>query len=221
MSETPEIRILLTEDHVVVRDGLKGLLESEPGFRVVAEAINGRAALDLLDKGLQTDVLLTDLNMPEMGGLELTQRTVAKYPGLRVIILSALDNEKYVIQTFKAGAVGFVLKNVTADELKFAVRHVYTGNDYVCSELTSKFINRLLNLPEPPDLEAMHDIQFNARETEVLLLLADGMTNQEIADKLFTSKRTVEGYRENMITKAGVRNTVALIRFAVSRGIIS
>lgn len=215
------IRIILAEDHNIVRDGIRSLFSSEPGYEVIAEAGNGKEVLELLEGGLQADILLTDLNMPMMGGQELTAVIAEKYPGLKVIILTALDNEKYVLQTFKAGAVGFMLKNVMADELKFAVRHVYAGFNYVCSELTTKFINRMLILPEPTELEPVQGISFSEREVEVLSLLAAGFTNQEIADKLFTSRRTVEGYRENMIAKTGMRNTVALVHFASVNGVIS
>jgi DNA-binding NarL/FixJ family response regulator len=215
------INIILAEDHNIVRDGLKSLLKGESTFHIAAEAKDGKEVLDILQTGLQADILLTDMNMPIMGGLELTETVGKQYPNLKTIVLSALDNEKYVIQAFKTGASGYLLKSASADELTFAIKHVFAGYQYVCSDLTIRFLNRVLTIPDPIDVEKINDVDFSAREIEVLTLLADGMTNQEVADKLFTSKRTVEGYRENMIGKAGVRNTVALIRFAILRGIIS
>lgn len=215
------IQIILAEDHNIVRDGLRSLFDGEGDFKVVAEAKNGQEVLELLENGVVADILLTDINMPVVGGLELAGIVSKQYPALKTVVLSALDNEKYVIQAFKAGSVGFVLKSIAAEELKFAVRHVFSGNQYICSELTSKFLKRILAIPELVELEAVNDVSFSEREVEVIALLASGMTNQEIADKLFTSKRTVEGYREAMIAKSGVRNTIALVHFAVSHGIIN
>jgi DNA-binding NarL/FixJ family response regulator len=215
------IKIILVEDHNIVRDGLRSLLESEADFEVVAEAKNGAEVLSMLQGGLQADVLLTDMSMPVMGGMELLDEVKNHYPGLRVVVLSAHDHEKYVLQSFKSGAMGYVLKSVSADELVFAIKHVSAGFQYICSEFTVRFLNRILSVPEPVINEQSQDVGFTDREIQVLAYLADGMTNQEIASKLFTSKRTVEGYRENMISRTGVRNTVALIRYAVSNGIIN
>ncbi|MGY3211417.1 response regulator [Mucilaginibacter sp. HD30] len=215
------IRIILAEDHNIVRDGLRSLIAGEPDLEVVAEAINGQEVVKLLEAGLPVDIILTDMNMPVLSGLELTRLIEEKYPHINTIVISALDNEKYVIQSFKAGAEGFVLKSVTTQELLFAIRHVFNGNYYICSELTTKFLNRVLTIPEPVDNQLIIDAPFSQKEVEVLTLLADGLTNQEIADKLFASKRTVEGYRESMISKTGVRNTAALIRFAMAHGVIN
>lgn len=215
------INIILAEDHNIVRDGLRSLLQGESNFQIVAEAKNGVEVIGALEGGLQADILLTDMNMPVMSGMEVLAEVKKQYPGLRVIILSALDNEKYVFQSFKAGALGYILKSTSADELIFAIKHISAGYQYICSELTIRFLNRMLTIPEPVNVERIQDIEFSDREIEVLAYLADGMTNQEIASKLFTSKRTVEGYRENMIARTGVRNTVALIRFAVAHGIIN
>ena len=215
------IRIILAEDHNIVRDGLRSLIAGEPDLEVVAEATNGREVLGVLENGLEADIIFTDMNMPVLGGLELTRIIEERYPHIRTLVISALDNEKYVIQTFKAGAEGFILKSVTTQELLFAIRHVFNGNVYICSELTTKFLNRILTIPEPTDAQLSIDAPFSPKEVEVLSLLADGLTNQEIADKLFASKRTVEGYRESMISKTGVRNTAALIHFAMAHGVIN
>ena len=215
------INIILAEDHNIVRDGLRSLLQGESDFKIVAEAKNGAEVISALQTGLQADILLTDMNMPVMSGMELLEEVKKQYPGLKVIILSALDNEKYVFQSFKAGALGYILKSISADELIFAIKHISVGYQYICSELTIRFLNRMLTVPEPVNVERIQDIEFSDREIEVLHYLADGMTNQEIASKLFTSKRTVEGYRENMIARTGVRNTVALIKYAIVNGIIN
>jgi DNA-binding NarL/FixJ family response regulator len=214
------INIMLAEDHKIVRDGLKFILEKEPEFNIVAEVNNGKEVIEAFNKSIQVDILLSDMNMPVMGGQELTQWIKANQPQVQVIILTALDIEEYVIKTFKAGACGYLLKNISADELHFAIRHVHAKNQYVCSELTMRFVNRLVTMPDHTSTEMQAGLEFSSRELEILTLLADGFTNQEIADKLFTSKRTVEGHRQNLIDKTGVRNTAALIRFAVLNGII-
>lgn len=214
------INIMLAEDHKIVRDGLKFILEKEPDFNIVVEVNNGKEVIEAFNHGAQIDVILSDMNMPGMGGQEITQWVHANHPQVRVIILTALDNEEYVIKAFKAGACGYLLKNITADELHFAIKHVAAKNQYICTELTMRFVNRLVSMPDLSGTEMQAGLEFTSRELEILTLLADGFTNQEIADKLFTSKRTVEGHRQNMIDKTGVRNTAALIRFAVLNGIV-
>ncbi len=215
------ISILLVEDHTIVRDGLKIILQSNSEFTIAAEAANGQEALDLLKSGIKADVILTDLNMPVMGGLDLAGAINERYPQIRLIVLSAFDNEKFLLQAFKAGAKGYLLKNVQPRELKFAISHVNDGAEYICSELTSRFMHRMLSLPDLRNEAPIDDIKFSDRDIDVLNYLAEGFTNQEIADKLFTSKRTIEGYRENMINRTGARNTVALIRYALIHGVIS
>ncbi|WP_295771031.1 response regulator transcription factor [uncultured Mucilaginibacter sp.] len=215
------VDIIIAEDHSIVRHGLRSLLQIVPDLNVVAEARNGAETVSLLEEGVQANLLLTDINMPVLNGIELTKQVSVQFPHLKSIVLSALDDERYVVQSFKAGAHGFILKNTSADELVFAIKHVSAGNQYICSELTIKFLNRMMTSSEPLKSDDVNEIKFSARETEVLNYLADGLTNQEIADKLFTSKRTVEGYRESMITRTGVRNTVALIRFAMRFGVIN
>jgi len=215
------INIVLAEDHNIVRNGIISLLEKEPDIRITGAATNGREVLSLLEKGTHADVILADMNMPEMGGLELIANIKEKYLECRVIVLSALDHEKYVIKAIQAGASGYLLKNVSADELLFAIRHVMLRNLYVCSEITGKFIKRLLTIPDPEVMHELNDVEFSLREIEVLGLITEGYTNQEIADMLFSSKRTIEGQRQALIDKTGARNTAALVRFAIINGLVS
>jgi DNA-binding NarL/FixJ family response regulator len=215
------IEIVLAEDHNIVRNGIISLLEKEPDIHVAGAATNGREVLDLLESGTRADVILADMNMPEMGGIDLTANIKEKYPDCKVIILSALDHEKYVIKAFQAGASGYLLKSVSADELVFAVKHTLVNNLYICSELTSKFLKRLLTIPDPETLQEINDIEFSTKEIEVLGLITEGYTNQEIADKLFIGKRTVESQRQALIDKTGSRNTAALVRFAITNGIVN
>jgi DNA-binding NarL/FixJ family response regulator len=175
------INIVLAEDHNIVRSGIISLLEKEPDVHVAGAAKNGREVLALLESGTQADIVLADMNMPEMGGIELTTTVKEKYPDCKVVILSALDHEKYVIKAFQAGASGYLLKSVSADELVFAVKHTLLNNLYICSELTSKFLKRLLTIPDPATLHEINDIEFSSKEIEVLGLITEGYTNQEIA----------------------------------------
>ena len=216
------IKVLLAEDHNVVRNGIKSLLEKETKFEVVGEATNGQQALNLLTKGLKVDIILADLNMPEVSGIEVATEVKDKYPTVKVIILSMLDHEKYILEAFKQGASAYILKNVTADELIFAIKHVCNNNErYICSELALRLLDKLLQKPETVTATETPAIELSRREVEVLVLIAEGFTNQEIADKLFTSKRTVEGHRQNLIDKTSTRNTAALIRYAIVSGLIN
>lgn len=214
------INILLAEDHNIVRNGIRSVLEKEDTIHVSGEAVNGAEALAFLANGHNINVLVADMNMPVIGGVELTEQIRKDYPDLKVIILSALDHEKYVIKAFQSGVNGYLLKSAGAEELIFAIKHVYNNNQYICSELTNRFLTRLLTIPDPITSENVNNIEFSSRELEVLGFIAEGFTNQEIADKIFTSRRTIEGHRQSLMDKTGSRNSAALVRFAIINGII-
>ncbi|NCD69637.1 response regulator [Mucilaginibacter agri] len=215
------INILLVEDHKIVRNGVRSLLEKDPGFNITGEAANGIDILQMLDAGTEADIILADINMPGLSGLELIAELKKTTHKAKVIVLTMLDHERYVAKAFKAGAMGYLLKNTGPDELIFAIKHVHTGGKYLFSELAVKLLDRLSNGRDIMILDNPSDIDFSKRETEILTLIAEGFTNQEIADKLFTSKRTIEGHRQSMIDKTGTRNTAALVRFALLNGVIS
>ncbi|RYE39555.1 MAG: response regulator transcription factor, partial [Sphingobacteriales bacterium] len=210
------LRILLAEDHNIVRNGIRMLLEADEHITIAAEATNGLEVLTILETGIEVDIVLADINMPEMDGLALIKELKTKFPHILVIILSMHDNEKYITQAFNEGASAYLLKSVSADELLFTLRHIHSGGKYLCSELTMKLLGKLLSDRNLTG-ETSH-VDFSIREIEVLKLIAEGMTNLEMADKLFISKRTVEGHRQSLIEKTGARNTAALIRYAVVHG---
>jgi len=214
------VHIILADDHLIVRGGIKAMLEKEKSFQVTGEAGNGAEVLDLLEQGTKADIILVDMNMPVMGGIELTERLKEGYPDIKVIILSALDTEKYVIKAFKSGAWGYLLKNISKSELIFSICYTHEYGQYLCAELSGRFLNRLLTIPEPATNEDAQNIEFSDLDIEILTLLSEGFTNQEVADKLFTSKRTVENHRQQLIDRTGSRNTIALIRFAIINGVI-
>ncbi|MES3018261.1 MAG: response regulator transcription factor [Bacteroidota bacterium] len=218
------IKIVLTEDHKIVRSGIRSLLESEEDIEIVGEACNGSELLELFEKGeidANEVLLITDINMPGINGIDMIPGLLDTYPKLKTVVLSMLSHEKYVLKAFQAGANGYMLKNVSSEELLFGIRHIFNnGQRYLCTELSIELLDRQLGRSYviTEDLPA---VDLSKREKEILSLIAEGYTNQEIADKIFTSKRTVEGHRQNLIDKTQSRNSAALIRYAVLRGIVN
>ncbi len=215
------IKIILAEDHTIVMNGIRNLLEKVAQFEIVGEAANGAEVLQLIEKGANPDIILADMNMPQMNGMEMAEKLKAASSSAKIILLTMIDHEKYVVNAFKAGVKGYLLKSINADELIFAINHIHGDGHYISSELSMRFLNRLIQLPELVISENTSDVVFSKREMEVLMLTAEGFTNQEIAEKLFTSKRTVEGHRQSMINKTGTRNTIALIKYVIQHGVIS
>lgn len=211
------IRIILAEDHTIVRNGIRSLLEVDAGFSVIGEADSSQKALDLLKDGLEADIILVDLNMPGINGMELIEKLKQVAPLLKVVVLTMNDHEKYVVKACQAGAAGYLLKTVSPNELLFAIRHIYEGGRYICNELCL----RLLDIRIHQTDTTFQDIELSKREGEILTLIAEGYTNSEIAESLFTSKRTVEGHRQSLLEKTGSRNTASLIKFAIMKGLIN
>ncbi|WP_343534337.1 response regulator transcription factor [Pedobacter sp.] len=217
-----KINILLADDHHLVRDGIKSLLLKYSDFNVVGESGNGAEAMEIIrDSEEPIDLVLADINMPEMNGLDLCKQISDLYPKTRVIMLSMLDHEKYVSQALQVGAKGYLLKSVNEEELIFSIKQVMSNSFYICSELAYQLLSKSLmgvRIGTKPNHQVK--IDFSNREVEILELIADGYTNLEIAEKLFTSKRTVEGHRLQMISKTGVRNTASLIKYCLIHGIL-
>lgn len=215
------IKIILVEDHLVVRNGIKLLLDSSGEIEIINEAKDGSELLDLLNKGIQPDIVITDIDMPLMDGFEVTTYLSEKHPEIHVILLSMLNTADQVIDAFKRGAKGYLVKNVSYNELIFAVKHVANGGRYVCQELSMLMIDLLSN-STPPTYKKETDLNLDLseREVEVLQLISEGFTNMEIADKLFLSKRTVEGHRQSLINKVKVKNSAELIKFAVQHHMV-
>ncbi|MGN0020702.1 MAG: response regulator [Sphingobacterium hotanense] len=216
-----EVKILLAEDHLVVRNGIKLLLDSQQDFQVIGDVNNGREVLDLLDNGLAVDVIITDIGMQEVDGLQLIREVSERYPHIKVLVLTMLDCDQHVARAFEYGAKGYLIKNVGAEEMLFAIQHVMRGGRYLCEELSMGFIEKAIvrNNNQPVNLDPT-ELDLTSRELEVLELLGEGYTNLEISKKLFLSKRTVEGHRQNLIDKTKSKNTPALIKFAVQNGLI-
>jgi two-component system response regulator NreC len=211
------IKIILAEDHQIVRDGIRGILDQETDMQVIYEAINGREVLDYLKEGEKPDLILTDMNMPELNGMDMIGALQIEYP---VLVLSMLDNENYVLETIQAGARGYLLKNVSKKEMLFAIRYIADGGTYICSEICLKTLNNLARIKGMPSNKVELNIEFSEREMEVLKLIAEGFTNKEMANKLFSSRRTIEGHRLSLMEKTGSKNTATLIKFSVQNNLV-
>ncbi|MGN6180198.1 MAG: response regulator [Mucilaginibacter sp.] len=213
------IKIILAEDHNIIRKGIRKILEKDNRFDIVGEAANGVEVIDMVKGGTIPDIIIADINMPQMNGHELVEKlkeTPAR--NAKIVFLTIADDERNILSALSNGVHGYLLKNIGTDELIFALNYVAADKRYVSAELSTRLLQRIKIAQD--GLEKNH-IDFSRREREVLDLIAHGYTNQEIADKLFTSRRTVEGHRQAMISKASVRNSAELIRFAVKHSLIS
>jgi DNA-binding NarL/FixJ family response regulator len=209
--------ILLADDHHLVRQGLKALLDGERHFRLVGEAGDGIEALKLAER-LRPDVLITDLVMPGLNGLEVTRQVMKTVSKTRVVILSMYDNDAYVFEALRNGASAYVLKGSQASDLVKAVREVAAGRRYLSpplSELSLElYVRKVKSQPDDP-----YEL-LTTREREVLQMVAEGHTSAEIATRLYISPRTAEGHRANLMRKLGFQNHTDLILFALKRGIL-
>jgi DNA-binding NarL/FixJ family response regulator len=215
------IRVFLVDDHPIVRDGIRSLLEREPTVQVVGTAGNGQELLDQLPH-TSADLVLIDINMPVMDGHETTLRLREDYPAVRVLALSMLVEELYIGRMLDAGASGYLLKSTGKDEIIHAIRMVMDGKQFLCSEIGLTMLRKVLdwNTSGSAPAGGQKSQLLSKREMEVLQLIAEGLTNAEIADQLFTSKRTVETHRQNILEKTQAKNTAALVKIALSDGLI-
>ena len=210
------IRILIADDHGVLRAGLRALLNAEPDLEVVGEAADGNEALRLAEK-LRPDVLLLDISMPGPGGIEVTRRVKRTLPDTRVLILTVHEDEGLLREAIRAGAAGYIVKRAVESELINAIHAVWRGDLYVHPAMTRALLKDLQAsaAPEQPLVEPL-----TPRETEVLSLIAQGYTNRQIAEKLSISVRTVESHRANITGKLGLRSRVELVRYAREHGLL-
>ena len=210
------INILLADDHHLVRQGVRVLLEGESDFMVVGEAADATEVVQQSER-LRPDVILLDLMMPGIHGLAALRQVAKCAPQINVLILSMYSNEAYVFEALRDGAAGYVLKSSRADELVLAVREVMAGRRYLSPPLTEKVVEAYRQSTGGVVLDPYDTL--TAREREVLYLVSQGMSNAGIADKLFISARTVETHRANLMRKLNLRSHTELIRYALSRGI--
>lgn len=209
------IRILIADDHGVVAEGLKHLIEAQPDMQVVAMAPDGREAVRLAREAAP-DVVLMDLSMPELNGADATRSILEREARCRVIVLSMYADRAYVRRALKAGASGYVVKRSAAKEVVEAIRAVYAGQRYLSPKVADVVIDDYAAEDKQDPLARL-----SAREREVLQLLAEGRTGAEIATRLALSQKTVETYRARLVEKLGIRDVAGLVKFAIQRGIVS
>lgn len=208
-----ERRIILVDDHSLFRNGLRGLLERCAGCRVVGEAGSGEEFLAMLD-GVEADIVFMDFAMPGLDGAQTTERALARRPELRIITLSMFGEESYYSRMVEAGAKGFLLKDSDIGDVLEAMDTVMAGGSYFSPQLLSLLTGRMRTREDVPDE------QLSSREREILVAVCQGLSNQEIADALFISKRTVDKHRANILEKTGCKNTASLVVYAIRNGIV-
>lgn len=211
------IRVLVVDDHTVLRDTLRLLLEMNGEVEVVGEAADGRQAIDLAEQ-LRPDVILMDTAMPGLNGIEATTVIRKRLPKVKVLILSGYGHEDQVRNALRAGASGYVLKSSSSEELLLAIRTVSQSNTYLSQSLAEG--DRLRSYLLASEGRTTREASLSAREREVLQLIAEGYTNKAIAERLFISVKTVEAHKEHIVQKLGVRGSAELIRYAIRKGLI-
>ena len=214
------IRVVIADDHAVVREGIRHVLAQDGGFDVVGEAANGEQAVALA-KELSPDVVVLDLSMPVLSGLEAAERIRSAVPGTRVLVLSIHDHEEYILQSVRAGAQGYLRKDSSPAELRGAIRAVHAGGSFFGAPAAQALATALRDEPNahtpPPSKLSL----LTAREREVLIEIARGLSNKEIAGRFGISVRTVESHRESVMRKLEMRGVAALTRFVVDSGLLN
>ena len=211
-------RIVIVEDHAIIREGLRSLLSSTKEFDIVGEAENGREAIGCIER-LKPDLVLTDLSMPKMDGMDMIETIKRQSPKTKIIALTVHRGEEYVVATLKAGADGYVLKEAPYSELMMAIRSVLKGKHYLTPEISGKLIEGYLEGRK----DKIHSIwdALTKREREIVKLIGEGYKNKDIADQLYISVNTVEKHRSNAMEKLNVHNTAALVALAIEKGLVT
>ena len=213
-----KIKILIADDHAVVREGTRQILEQEPDLEVIAEAVDGEEAIKFAGS-FRPDLAIIDIAMPKVDGIEATKQIKALYPTISVLILTAYDDDQFVFGLLEAGAAGYLLKSVRGKELVDAVRQVYAGESVLHPTIARKVLNHFVTTPDKSDIHK--DKVLSKRETEVLRLATQGLNNQEIADKLYLSLRTVQAHLGHIFSKLQVSSRTEAVVKALKEGWIS
>lgn len=209
-------KIIIVDDHHLFRNGLKLLLNGIENFKVINEAENGIELLEILSKDGIPDVILLDIEMPKMNGIETAEKVLELYPEAKIIVLSMYGDEEYYYKMINIGAKGFLLKNSNINDVESAIVCICKGGNYFSAELLLNTIKNIKKINKQPEV----DSGLSEREIEILIDICKGLSNQEIADKLFISKRTVDKHRANIMEKTNAKNTANLIMYSIKNNIV-
>jgi DNA-binding NarL/FixJ family response regulator len=212
-------RIVIAEDHTILREGLRSLLSSDPNFEIIGEAEDGREAIRCVEK-FKPDLILMDLSMPRMNGMEAISEIKKRFKETKILVLTVHKTEEYILATLKAGADGYILKDSTHAELMMAVKNVLSGKQYISPGISEKVIEGYLEGRKTLKTRTAWET-LTQREREILKLIAEGYKNKEIADALCISVKTVEKHRANLMEKLDLHNVQALTTIAIEKGIVS
>ena len=213
-----KIKILLVDDHKILRDGICSIVKGYKDMEVIGEAADGKTALRLVDE-LSPEVVIMDISMPDLNGIDATRRIIADHPKIKVIALSMHHDKQFVSEIFKAGASGYLLKDCAFDELEHAVRIVMDGKTYINPQIASLVIESLVSQPQAASQKTFSLL--TDREREVLQLIAEGQSTKEIALKLSVSAKTIESHRRQVMGKLNIRNVAKLTKYAIREGLTS
>jgi DNA-binding NarL/FixJ family response regulator len=213
------IKVLIADDHKMFRDGIRAILEQEADMEIVGEAGSAQQIFDLLGK-VQPDVILMDITLGEANGIEITKILRQKYPDLFVLVISMHAESNYILKMLEIGAAGYILKDSGKNEMLNAVRAVAAGDSYFSQQVSSVMVAYLNRKGLPQSQSARKEVLLTRREMEVLKLIAGEFSNQEIAEKLFISTRTVDTHRRNLLEKLGLKNTAGLVKYAMQHGLM-
>jgi two-component system response regulator NreC len=213
------IRVLIADDHALLREGLRALLALSEDIEVVGEAADGLEALEKVPE-LKPDVVIMDIVMPRMNGLEATRLIRERHPESRVLILSMYDDHEYVVQIIQAGASGYVLKRVVTEDLVRAIHEVHAGESFLYPPIAAKLIGDYLRVTRGELRESLGE-PLTSREREILKLIAEGFTNQEIAGQLGLSRKTVDSHRANAMRKLDLHDVTEVVKYAIRTGLIT
>jgi len=215
-----KIKVALVDDHQLVRDGIRALITGLPDIEVISEAFDANSTLENLQHN-KPDVIIVDISLPGISGIELAGIITKDYPTVKVIMLSMYTNQEFIFNAIKYGAKGYLPKNITREELVDAIHEVYKGNEYFSKDVSNIILkNYLKQVKDPERADAYQDQKLTPRELEILKFVAEGYSNQLIADKLFISVRTVESHKNHIMQKLELTTTVDLVKYALKNKII-
>lgn len=218
--EMEKIRLILVDDHQLVRTGIANLLAGETGFEIIGEAADAKDLFELLKKS-QPDITILDIALPGLSGIEITKKLHNDYPGIRILILSMHTSEEFIFNAINSGARGYLPKNTSRKELIEAIYAIHRGEEFFAESISNVILKSYIKKAKSDSIEdENNESLLSKREIEVLKLFAEGMTNQEIADKLFISIRTVESHKNHIMARLELKTTVDLVKFAIRNNIV-